>query len=145
MHALPHQYRVTLRATATGPTEITAAGLPSLEVAPPAAFDGPGDRWSPEDLLMASVASCFLFTLRAIAGASKVEFTSVACETEGILDRVEGGLAFREIIVRATVTAPAGTNRDRLERLVRKAEEGCLITRSLRSPVRLEAEVRLSG
>ncbi len=145
MQALPHHYRVTLHATATGPTEITAEGLPGLALAPPAAFDGPGDRWSPEDLLMASVASCFLFTLRAIASASKVEFSTVECETEGLLDRVEGGLAFREIIVRAKVTAPPETNRDRLERLVRKAEEGCLITRSLRTPVRLEAEVSLSA
>lgn len=93
---------------------------------------------------MASVASCFLFTLRAMATASKVDFTSVQCETAGTLDRVEGGLAFREIVVRAKVTAPAGTNRERLERLVLKAEEGCLITRSLRTPVRLQADVSVA-
>ena len=144
MEALPHHYRVKLQGSATGSAEATAVGLPPLGLAPPATFDGPGDRWSPEDLLMASIASCFLFTLRAMAAASKVGFTSVQCETEGTLDRVEGGLAFREIVVRAKVTAPAGTNRERLERLVQKAEEGCLITRSLRTPVRLQADVSVA-
>jgi len=144
MEALPHHYRVKLQGGPTGSAEVTAAGLPALDLAPPAAFDGPGDRWSPEDLLMASVASCFLLTLRAIAAASKMDFTSVECETEGTLDRVEGGLAFREIVVRAKVSAPAGTNRERLERLVLKAEQGCLITRSLRTPIRLQADVSVA-
>jgi uncharacterized OsmC-like protein len=30
-------------------------------------FDGPGDAWSPENLLLAAVQSCFLFTFQAVA------------------------------------------------------------------------------
>jgi organic hydroperoxide reductase OsmC/OhrA len=41
---------------------VTADGLPDLRSAPPLGFDGPGDAWSPEHLLLAAVETCFLFT-----------------------------------------------------------------------------------
>ena len=39
-------------------------------------FDGPGDAWSPEQLLLAAVEACFLLTFRAVAQASRLEFVS---------------------------------------------------------------------
>jgi organic hydroperoxide reductase OsmC/OhrA len=41
---------------------VTADGLPDLRSAPPLDFDGPGDAWRPEHLLLAAVETCFLFT-----------------------------------------------------------------------------------
>jgi len=55
---------------------VAASGVPDLRTAAPADSDGPGDAWSPEQFLMAAVESCFLFTLRAVARASKVECTA---------------------------------------------------------------------
>jgi peroxiredoxin-like protein len=141
MEELPHTYRITLQGGAIGSAEVAAPGLPLLSLAPPATFGGPGDKWSPEELLLSAVASCFLFTLRAVTTASRVAFTSVECEANGILDRIEGGLAFRDILLKARINAPADTNRDRLERLVKKAEQNCLITRSLKTQIRIEAEI----
>ena len=67
MQALPHRYRVTGTGRITGDVELTAERLTMLRSASPAEFDGPGDAWSPEHLLLASVQACFLFTVRAIA------------------------------------------------------------------------------
>ena len=61
-----------------------------MRTAPPIDFDGPGDAWSPEQLLMAAVVSCFLFTLRAVAGASEIEFTALEVSGQGKLERREG-------------------------------------------------------
>ena len=141
MKPLPHLYEARLTGGATGYATVAVTGLPDLASAPPADFDGPGDAWSPEDLLVASVATCFLFTLRAVARASKVEFVSVKASVAGTLDRKEGTTRFTEIVIRAAMTIPAGGDRERAMRVMEKAEKSCLITASLSTPVRLEAEV----
>ena len=40
----------------------------------PVEFDGPGDRWSPETLLIAAIADCFILTFRAIACATRMDW-----------------------------------------------------------------------
>lgn len=144
MKAMPHLYEARITGGATGYATVSAAGLPDLMAAPPADFDGPGDAWSPEDLLMASVVSCFSFALRAVARASKVEFVSLAASAAGTLDRREGVTRFTDILVRATMTIPAGGDKERALRLMEKAENVCLITNSLSTPVRLEAQVSIA-
>jgi organic hydroperoxide reductase OsmC/OhrA len=141
MHPYPHHYTVQGRAEATGDVPIVAPGLPALTTAPPAEFDGPGDRWSPETLLCAAVADCFLLSFRAIARASKLEWNGLECSVDGTLDRVEGKSRFTEIVVTATLRVPAATDRDRAVKLMEKAEHGCLITNSLVSVRRLDPTV----
>lgn len=120
---------------------MSSAGLPELRTAAPADFDGPGDAWSPEHLLMAAVETCFLFTLRAVARASKVEFISLELSGEGTVDRKDGVTRFTEIVLRPRLTLPPGADKDRAMRVIEKSEKGCLITASLSTPVRLEAEI----
>jgi organic hydroperoxide reductase OsmC/OhrA len=62
MKPLPHRYTVRLAGGPGGHATVTADGLPDLRTAPPLDFDGPGDAWSPEHLLLAAVETCFLFT-----------------------------------------------------------------------------------
>src|SRR5688500_13392462 len=81
MKPLPHVYEITLTGAAAGYATASADGLPDLTTAPPAEYDGPGDAWSPEHLLLAAVSSCFLFTFRAVAKASHVEFVEVEADT----------------------------------------------------------------
>jgi len=50
---------------------------------------GPGDRWSPETLLVGALADCFILTFRAVANASSLPWIRLRCEAEGVLDRVE--------------------------------------------------------
>ena len=77
MKPLPHRYDVRLTGGPSGYAQLSASGLPQLQTAPPAEYDGPGDAWSPEHLLLAAVQACFLFTLRAIARVAKLEFTAL--------------------------------------------------------------------
>ena len=80
MRAFPHQYKITAVARPVGDVAIAGERLPNLLSAPPAEFDGPGDRWSPETLQAAAVADCFVLTFRAIAKLSKLPWLSLACE-----------------------------------------------------------------
>jgi organic hydroperoxide reductase OsmC/OhrA len=141
MHPYPHLYATEARAEPSGDVTVSSAGLPTLATAPPAEFDGPGDRWSPETLLVAAVADCFVLSFRAVARASKLDWTALECRVEGTLDRVDGVTRFTEILVRATLRAPAGVDRERAFKLLEKAEHVCLISNSLNARRRLEPDV----
>lgn len=141
MHPYPHRYEVRGDAVSEGGVTLDSKGLPSLSSAPPLEFDGPGDQWSPETLLVASVADCFILTFRAIAKASKLAWSRLECRTEGVLDRVEGKAQFTEFRVHASLTVEEGANVERAERLLEKAEQTCLVTNSLKAPVTLTVEI----
>jgi len=141
MKPLPHVYAARLSGGPEGYAVVATSGVPDLRTAAPADFDGPGDAWSPEQFLMAAVESCFLFTLRAVAQASKVEFTSLELTGEGIVDRKDGATRFTEIVLRPRLTLPTGANREKAMRVLEKSEKACLISASLSTPVRLEPEI----
>ena len=141
MKALPHRYDVRLTGGPAGYATLTTAGLPDLPTAPPSDFDGPGDAWSPEHLLLAAVETCFLFTLRAVAHASRVEFLSLDLSAEGTVDRRDGGMRFTEIVLRPRLRLPSGSDAEKARRVLDKSEKGCLVTASRSVPVRLEPEV----
>jgi len=141
MHPYPHRYTVAASSGATGEVTLTSPGLPALVSAPPVEFDGPGDRWSPETLLCAALADCFLLTLRAVARAAKLEWRSLEITVEGTLDRPEKASYFTGFTVRARLAVPAGVAVERWKSLLEKAEKGCLISGSLVGTKRLEAEV----
>jgi len=144
MDEYPHHYTVTARGESEGGVSLASEGVGSLETAPPAQFGGPGDRWSPETLLVGAVADCFIFTFRAVARASKVAWLSLQCEVEGKLERVEKVTRFTEMRVRASLRVPAGTDETRAHRLLARAEQACLITQSLKAESHLEASVEIA-
>jgi peroxiredoxin-like protein len=141
MKPLPHLYEARLSGGPTDYATVSVSGLADLTVAAPAEWGGPGDSWTPEHLLIAAVESCFLLTLRAVARASKVEFTSLKVFVTGTVDRKDGITRFTDVVLRPVMTIPPGTDRERALRVMEKAEKSCLITASLSTPVRLEAEV----
>src|SRR5262245_25270075 len=79
MEQLPHHYRVTAAGAADGAVELQGDRLPVLRSASPSQFGGPGNLWSPETLLVAALADCFILTFRAIARASKLSWLSLEC------------------------------------------------------------------
>jgi organic hydroperoxide reductase OsmC/OhrA len=141
MQAYPHHYAVDASAQATGDVTLSATGLPPLQTAPPPQFDGPGDRWSPENLFVAAVADCLVLTFRAVARASNLPWTVLRCTAEGQLERVEGVTHFTQMALLARLTVPPGTDTDKARRLLEKAEKGCLITNSLALTPTLTCEI----
>jgi len=141
MKPLPHRYEVVLSGGTTGYAATSAKGCPNLASAPPPEFDGPGDAWSPEELLLAAVATCFMFTLRAVAQVSRVDFISLELTVEGTVDRRDGRMRFMEIVLRPRLQVPVGTEPERALRVLEKAEKSCIVSASLATPIRLEPEI----
>ena len=145
MHPYPHSYVVGASGQAVGPVAITAAGLPEIRSEPPPQFDGPGGAWSPETLLCAAVADCFMLSFRAYARAARFEWLELECQVEGTLNRVERVTQFTAFRNRATLTVPPGADLDKAHKLLEQAEQGCLVANSLRGARALEAQVRVGA
>jgi peroxiredoxin-like protein len=141
MQDLPHRYSVAARGEAEGAVDLEGEGLPPLRSAGPAEFGGPGDLWSPETLLVAAVADCYILTFRAVARASKLSWVSLECRVEGTLDKVDRTMRFTQLVVRPTLRVPAGTDEERAQRVLARAEQSCLVTNSLTAESSLSATV----
>jgi organic hydroperoxide reductase OsmC/OhrA len=141
MHPYPHTYQASAAADATSLVSLTSPQLPAIESAPPPEFDGPGGKWSPETLLCASLADCFILTFRAIARLQKLPWQHLECRLEGVLERVERVAQFTRFTTTAVLRVPAGTNEAAARDAMERAEHGCLIANSLRATRTLNAQV----
>lgn len=141
MKPFPHEYAVTVTGLPEGEVELRADRIPVLRSASPPEFGGPGDRWSPEMLLVAAVGDCFILTFRAVARAVELPWTSLRCEVTGTLERQERVPQFTRFLIRAWLAVPAGTSEALSRVALEKAEHGCLISNSLKAGRQLEIVV----
>jgi organic hydroperoxide reductase OsmC/OhrA len=105
----------------------------------------PGDRWSPETLLAAAVADCFVLTFRAIANATPLPWVDIRCDVEGTLDRVGRVTRFSDMLLRAYLRIPDGASADQAQRVLTRAKEKCFVSNSLIAPSRLEVVVEVAA
>lgn len=141
MQKLPHYYVVKASAESHGSIHASADNLPALSVAPPQQFGGPGDQWSPEDLLMASVSNCLILTFRAIANIADFEWNSMQCVSKGRLEKDDGVIRFTRVESEVTLHIPDVSDAESAKNLVLKAERKCLISNSLNCEVHIHCDV----
>jgi organic hydroperoxide reductase OsmC/OhrA len=141
MDEFPHVYGVESSCGPSGRVALAASGVAVLESDAPTQFGGPGDRWSPEGLLLGALIDCLSLSFRASASASKLAWTDLRCRAEGTLDRVDGTLRFTAIRVQARLRLPSGEKPDRAQRLLERAKKNCPVSNSLALDVQVEASV----
>lgn len=144
MQSFPHHYRVTASGGPESTVSLDSEGVSSIESMPPPEFGGPGGYWSPESLLVAAVADCFMLSFRAIARASRLDWTALECDVEGTLESPERVTRFTSFTVRAKLVVPEGTRSELAEKLLHKAEAACLVTNSMTAQVVLKTEVEIA-
>jgi organic hydroperoxide reductase OsmC/OhrA len=143
MEPFPHTYSVSAAGTHDGAVVLASGGLPVMHSSAPRQFGGPGTRWSPETLLVAAVADCFVLTFRAVAAASRLPWTSIDCVAVGTLERVDRVTRFTHMTLRARLFVADDVDRDVALRVLERTEAQCLITRSLNAEVAFEPEIEL--
>jgi organic hydroperoxide reductase OsmC/OhrA len=145
MHPYPHRYTVRASGVSAGPVACTSEGLPDLQTTPPPEFDGPPGHWSPETLLVAAVADCYVLSFRAVARASKLDWDHIDVSVEGVLEKTEAGPRFTRYVVKPRLTL-ADPGRETLARSVLdKAKRACLVTNSLNGSCEVEPQLLFSG
>ena len=143
MEGYPHHYLAKASGENDGSVVVSSEGLPSLDTQSPPQFGGPDGVWSPETMLSAAVANCFVLSFRAIARASKFEWTALECDVDGVLDRPGRSPYFTSFNVNARLKVPDDSKLELAERLLEKAEQICLITASLKAEVVLTTDIQI--
>jgi len=137
-----YSYRVTAHWTSHKRGIVEGESIPrTINFAAPPEFGGEPGLWTPEHLLLASVSTCYVATLRAVAEASKLEFHSLELAVEGAIEKQEGGFRFTRIILHPAVSIEKEEDRERMGRMLEKAERVCLISRSLACPIVLDSKI----
>lgn len=131
MKPLPHVYSASAFGTPDTHLVSTLENGCTLEVAPPRNFDGPGDTWTPEEMLLASVANCLALTFKAIAKAGRLEWQEIHCHSEGVLDKVEHRVKFSRIETTARLVITSEADRNKAEQLLEKTEANCFVSNTL--------------
>ena len=144
MHPFPHTYPVTASASHDSAVKLASPGVEAIESMGPTEFGGPGDRWSPESLLVAAVADCFVLSFRAISRAARLDWTNLECVVHGTLDKVDGVTRFTRYDIEAMLKIPEGASAVKAEKLLHKAEQSCLITNSLNGERSLTLSVSIA-
>ena len=115
-----------------------------VEVATPPEFPGGVEGiWSPEHLFTASVGSCLMTSFTAIAEYSKFEFDSLKVKTLGTMSKVDGKFVMSKITLKPLLTISDEKYEKKAHRLLEKAENICLISRSIKSEIDFKPEVKV--
>lgn len=113
-----------------------------FDVATPPSFDGGVEGvWSPEHLFVSSVSSCFMTTFLAIAEYSKLSYEDLQVEATGRLGKVDGKFMVTEIVLKPELVITDQELADKANRIMQKAEDACLITRSITTEIIFEPKV----
>jgi|SRR5271166_1914560 len=109
----------------------------------PPAFGGLEGRWTPEDLLLCAVGSCFTTTFQALAEYSKFEYTDLQVEVDSAISKADTGYSFGEVFIRANLTIPQAEEQSRGLKLLHKTKSLCLVSRALSLEQRFEPHVQV--
>jgi len=139
-----HEYRVeawwTSGRTGIAKSDTTPSAI-HFSTAPE--YDGLAGRWTPEELLLASITGCFTTTFRTIASSLHFEFTDLEVDAVAKVHKVGSAFYFEDIEIRPTLKIENVEECDRALVLLERAENRCLISRALGFPLRFKPQVQV--
>jgi organic hydroperoxide reductase OsmC/OhrA len=137
------QFPVSVRWQGGRLTQAESDGKDRLRLATPPEFRGGLDGyWSPENLLVAATASCFVLTLAAVAERFEAPLLDATVTATGHMSRRDDHrFGFTVIELNAVLESDLG-GESAVRAAAAAAEERCLIGQALDVPVHVAVEVR---
>jgi organic hydroperoxide reductase OsmC/OhrA len=122
--------------------EVTAPGKPPIPASADPQFRGDAARWNPEELLLASVASCHKLWYLHLAADAGVVVTDYVDAAEGrMVERPDGSGRFTGVTLRPRVTIAPGSDASLARSLHAAAHAKCFVANSVNFPVACEPEI----
>ena len=139
-----HQYQLTIQWTGNKGTgtssysayershEIIADNKAAILASSDPAFRGDKTRYNPEELLVASLASCHMLWYLHLCSAAGVIVTGYQDNATGtMMETTNGGGYFKEVILNPVVTVTESCMIEKANALHAKANELCFIANSV--------------
>lgn len=136
--AAPFPHRYTVRLT---DRQLVAPPRAPIAAGPPIQFGGTDTVWSPEEMLVAATLECVWTTFEAYAHRERLEVRNWSGTGVAVLEKGSPVPTFTSIALQVEL-AVAASDEERARRLLRTAEQHCIISNALRVPVTLEANIR---
>lgn len=108
----------------------------------PPEFGGELAFWSPEHLFVASIEVCIMTTLIDLLSKEKLTIDSYESTARGYAQLVDGKFRFTEVTVEPNVCIGSDIEVDKMEKLLYKAKETCLVSNSLTVKVVVKPKIR---
>ena len=116
--------------------DISASGKPAIPGSSDPAFRGDPGRWSPEDLLVASLSACHMLSYLHLCAVNNVVVTAYEDDAAGTMaENADGSGQFTEVVLQPRVTVTAESDPVKALDLHEEAGRLCFIARSVNFPV----------
>jgi len=139
-----HYYNVNVKWDEGRTGTLSSNTLPDIKVATPPEFaKGVPGIWSPEHLFVSSVAICLMTTFLSIAENSSLPFNSFNCFAVGKVEKEDGKFLVSEIELKPEIIIPEERLMERTGRIIKKSEEMCLISNSVKSKIILSPDIKV--
>jgi len=117
---------------------ISAQDRPEITMSSDPAFRGDKTRYSPEELLVASVSSCHMLWFLHLCADSGIVVVEYMDYPTGIMEESSNGAgSFREITLNPKVTVSQKSMLGQLEGIHKKAHNMCFISNSVNFTIQL--------
>lgn len=117
---------------------------PELSLSADPAFRGDGTLLNPEQLVVMAVSSCQLLSFLSVAAQHHVDVVGYVDEARGEMPTENQPMRITTIVLSLVIRVAAGTDVELVKRLVHQAHETCFVAQSLRTEVRVDANVELA-
>ena len=114
-----------------------STGKPNMMVACPPEFGGHPDIWTPEDLFVGSIEVCIMTTFLYFIKHKKINLLSYKSQTEGIVSMVDNRFQFSAIHIHLKITVSTNEDKDVIQEILKKVENHCLISQSIKSKIKI--------
>jgi organic hydroperoxide reductase OsmC/OhrA len=140
-----HRYGVRTQYGGPQNLALEAPGKPVLRVASPPEFrNGIRGVWSPEELLVGSLAACYELTVVAIAEYKGLPLHAIQIDATGHVERKDSRYRFVLFELDVELETDAGRERE-AEHVAEVANERCLVGSALEVPVHLSVETHTAS
>lgn len=129
----------------SGNHRIEFANRPALEVSGAPQYRGDPSRLNPEELFVASLASCQALTYLALAARAGVTVLAYEDAAQGTMTIADKKMRMTEVRLRPRITIAAGSDQAKARALVDAAHDGCFIANSVSCAVRTEPELLVAA
>lgn len=98
---------------------------------------------NPQQLLLAAVSSCQLLSFLALAARSHIDILAYD-DAEAVMPTETQPMRITRITLRPLIRLAAGSDLERVRRLVDRAHDACFVANSLRAEVHIDAGIGYS-